>query len=299
MTLFHSTMGQQNPIPLYDSQAPGNKGVEAKEIQSSPNDGVATVTNITRPELWHYAPATDAEAPAIIICPGGGYGFLAHEHEGAQVAEWLTSLGYHAFVLKYRLPDEKLFYEAPFIPLMDARHAIARVRQNAGNWQVNASAIRIMGFSAGGHLAASASVLADEEIPYAPAGSEVRPDFSILIYPVITMTTDFTHMGSKQNLLGENPTKEMVRLFSLEKQVNKNTPPTFILHARDDQAVPPQNTKAYAEALKTNGIKAETIFLPEGGHGFGFKIDSPAFTWTKHLEKWLNKSKKANWFKTD
>lgn len=286
--MMQTSAGQYTPVPIYDPPAPGSKDVEIEETRTSSENGTATLKNVTKPEMWHFEATGDTTRPAVIICPGGGYQAQAYEHEGTEVAKWLASLGYQAFVLKYRLPDKELFTDAPYIPLGDARQAILTVRQQADQFGVDPSKIGIMGFSAGGHLAATASVLFNKKIPFAQTGPEVRPDFSILIYPVISMTDEFTHQGSKQALLGETPSPDMEKLFSAEKQVNSATPPTFILHAEDDEGVAPQNTRAYAKALRKHDVEVKEIILPEGGHGFGFKKESPAFKWTEYLEEWLN-----------
>lgn len=293
MTIFVlNTQAQDAIIPLFEDSIPGNKVSGTKEKWDSSKSGSPLISNITEPELWWFPARTDTARPAIIICPGGGYRYEAYEHEGKQVARWLSDLGYQAFVLKYRLPDENLFSEAPYIPLADARQAIALVRKMAKSLGTNPEKIGIMGFSAGGHLAASASALFNQEIPYANAGDLVRPDFSILIYPVISMTDERTHQGSREALLGNNPSQKMIDLFSLEKQVSEETPPTFILHAADDRAVPAGNTTTYAKALREKNVNVKEIILPEGGHGFGFRKESPAFEWTTHLAEWLRKTVK-------
>ncbi|MFW5754405.1 MAG: alpha/beta hydrolase [Marinilabiliaceae bacterium] len=288
--MMQTSAGQYTPVPLYDPPAPGSKDVEVEERRTSSENGTPTLKDVTKPEMWHFASRGDTVRPAVIICPGGGYKAQAYEHEGTDVAEWLASLGYHAFVLKYRLPDEELFTDAPYIPLADARQAILTIRQQSEKFGVDKSKIGIMGFSAGGHLAATASVLFDKKIPFAQTGPQVRPDFSILIYPVITMSEDFTHQGSKEALLGNAPSPEMENLFSAEKQVGSATPPTFILHAGDDEGVHPRNTRVYAEALRKHDVEVEEIILPAGGHGFGFKKESPAFVWTDQLETWLKET---------
>ncbi len=287
LTTIMYVNAQYQTIPLWESTPPGNKNVQATEERMAPEGGFKILTKVTSPELWWFPSTTEGARPAVIICPGGGYGVEAYEHEGTQVAEWLTSLGYHAFVLKYRLPDETLFAKATYIPLADARKAILLVREKATEMKVNPDCVGIMGFSAGGHLAGSASTLFDVEIPYIESGSRVRPDFSILIYPVISMHDGLTHGGSKKALLGENPDPELVRVFSLEEQVTRETPPTFILHAADDKGVSVENTLQYAEALQNNKVPVKKIILPEGGHGFGYRKESPAFIWTEYLSTWL------------
>ncbi len=293
MTFFVlNTQAQKAIIPLYEDTIPGNKITGIKEKRDNSKSGSAVISNITEPELWWFPARTDTARPAIIICPGGGYRYEAYEHEGKQVAEWLSDMGYQAFVLKYRLPDENLFSEATYIPLADARQAIALVRKMAKSLGTNPKKVGIMGFSAGGHLAASASTLFNHEIPYAKTGDLVRPDFSILIYPVISMTDELTHKGSREALLGNNPSQKLIDLFSLEKQVSEETPPTFILHAADDRAVPADNTRTYAKALRQKNVNVKEIILPEGGHGFGFREESPAFEWTTHLAEWLHETGK-------
>jgi acetyl esterase/lipase len=293
MTIFvFNTQAQKAIIPLFDDTIPGNKVTGIKETREISKSGSSVISNITKPELWWYQAKAETARPAIIICPGGGYRYEAYEHEGEQVAKWLSDIGYQAFVLKYRLPDENLFSDATYIPLADARQAVALVRKMAKSLSTNPEKVGIMGFSAGGHLAASASTLFNQEIPYAKAGDLVRPDFSILIYPVISMTDELTHKGSREALLGNNPSQKLIDLFSLEKQVSEETPPTFILHAADDRAVPPGNTTTYAKALREKNVKVKEIILPEGGHGFGFRKESPAFEWTIHLSDWLHKTVK-------
>lgn len=286
-TFVFTSLAQDAVFPLYKGNIPGNKEVEVEEVRHVSGSGSPMLTKVTKPELWWYSAGTESPRPAIIICPGGGYGYEAYQHEGVQVAQWLAELGYQAFVLKYRLPDETLFEQATFIPMADARQAIRLVRKMAKSVGVDAQKVGIMGFSAGGHLAASASTLFNKKIPYAKKGKTVRPDFSILIYPVISMTDELTHRGSRKALLGDAPSPEMIELFSLEKQVSPSTPPTFILHAADDKAVPVGNTNAYAAALRDNNVPVNEIILPQGGHGFGFRKESPAFQWTDHLAKWL------------
>lgn len=284
-----NTRAQDKIIPLYQSTPPGNITSGVEEEWTTSSSGSAIVSKVTNPELWFYRSESDNPKPAIIICPGGGYRYQAYEHEGKQVAQWLSQMGYQAFVLKYRLPDETLFENPSTIPLSDARKAISTVRKNAAKLNVDSSKIGIMGFSAGGHLAASASTLFNHDFPFSKACLSAKPDFSILIYPVISMTDKLTHEGSREALLGQYPESNQIELFSLEKQVNAQTPPTFILHAIDDRSVPAENTTQYAKALRSYNIPVHEVILPEGGHGFGFRKESPAFEWTEHLKKWLEK----------
>jgi acetyl esterase/lipase len=287
LTTIMSVKAQYQTIPLWESVPPGNKNVQTEEQRTISGSDAKILTKVTTPELWWFQSKKEGACPAIIICPGGGYGVEAYEHEGTQVAEWLASQGFNAFVLKYRLPDETLFEQATFIPLADVRQAFLVVRNKASELKTDPNRVGVMGFSAGGHLAASAATLFDTEIPFVQSGQKVRPDFSVLLYPVISMRDSLTHKGSRKALLGENPTESMIKTFSLEEQVTPGTPPTFILHATDDPAVNIGNTLCYTEALKKNNVPVKQILLPEGGHGFGFRKESPAFIWTHHLSEWL------------
>ena len=213
---------------------------------------------------------------AIVICPGGGYGGLVTKGEGHGIAAWLNSHGIAGIVLEYRLPAGR-----PYVPLLDAQRAIRTVRANASQWKVDPKKVGIIGFSAGGHLAATAAT------HFTP---ENRPDFAILIYPVITMSVG-THGGSKKNLLGPNPTEELVNLFSNEKQVTKDTPPTFLAHALDDKPVPIENSRLFHQACQAKGVPSKLLELPNGGHGLnGYK--GPSWdAWQKQSLEWLRERK--------
>ncbi|HEV8604004.1 MAG TPA: alpha/beta hydrolase [Tepidisphaeraceae bacterium] len=220
---------------------------------------------------------------SIVVCPGGGYGGLAN-HEGPKVGEWLSSKGITAFVLRYRLGPK---YHHP-IELGDAQRAIRLVRANAAEWKLDPSHIGILGFSAGGHLASSAATHFDAGSPNSDDPIErasSRPDFQILIYPVITMGPG-GHDGSKKNLLGPNPDPKLVELLSNEKQITKNTPPAFLVHTVEDTAVPVSNSDNYAAALKAAGVSYEYIRPDKGKHGFGMRDD-----WTEPCIVWLKKQK--------
>ncbi len=292
--LFICTMfikAQYQTIPLWESTPPNNKDVTTEEVRSISGSGAKVLTKVTTPELWWFKSSKKGVCPAIVICPGGGYTCEAYEHEGTQVAEWLASLGYNALVLKYRLPDETLFTNPTYIPLMDVRQAFVLLRKKASEMNIAPQEIGIMGFSAGGHLAASAATLFSMDIPFSESGQAVRPDFSILLYPVISLRENLTHKGSRITLLGNTPSESLIKTFSLDEQVTPNTPPTFILCATDDPAVNPDNTIRYAEALQKNKVPVKKIILPKGGHGFGFRKESPAFVWTEQLSTWLKETR--------
>jgi len=259
-------------IPLWSGAAPGALGTQDSDI----------------PAVTVFLPRTmAANTPAVIVCPGGGYVNLASNHEGRQVASYLNSLGIAAFVLRSRLGPR---YHHP-IELGDAQRAIRTVRAHASEWRIDPARIGIMGFSAGGHLAMSASTLFDTGNPNAPdpidrAGS--RPDFTVLGYPVISMTEPWTHQGSKNNLLGANPDPELTRKLSGELAVTKQTPPTFLFHTNADTVVPSENSVYYYLALRKAGIPAEMHIFEKGPHGVGLANDDPALSeWSKLLANWL------------
>jgi acetyl esterase/lipase len=233
-------------------------------------------------------PAMKPNGTAIVICPGGGYGGLVSGPEGHGIARWLNSNGIAGIVLEYRLPKGR-----PFVPLLDAQRAIRTVRFNARRWNIDPSRIGVIGFSAGGHLAATAGTHFDGGDPKAADPIErvsCRPDFAILIYPVITMG-EKTHGGSRANLLGPDPKPETVNLFSNEKQVSDRTPPMFLAHAKDDTAVVPDHSRMMYEALKAHKVAAEYLELPSGGHGLnGYK--GPMWdAWQTKLLQWLREQK--------
>jgi acetyl esterase/lipase len=232
----------------------------------------------------HLPAPAKANGAAVVICPGGGYGGLVVGPEGHGIANWLNQHGIAGIVLEYRLPHGR-----PFVPLLDAQRAIRTVRFHAKRWNIDPSRIGIIGFSAGGHLASTAGTHFDGGKPQAADPIDrvsCRPDFAILVYPVITMS-EKTHGGSKANLLGRDPTPEMVDLFSNEKQVTGKTPPMFLAHAKDDTAVVPDNSREMYEALKAHHVAAEYLELPQGGHGLnGYKGPMWDAWQTKSLE-WL------------
>ena len=214
---------------------------------------------------------------------------LASDHEGEQVAAWLNSFGVAAFVLRYRHRD----HARHPAPLHDAQRAIRLVRARANEWGVDPERVGILGFSAGGHLASSAGTLFDEGLAGAADKADrqsARPDFMVLVYPVISMTRDFTHQGSKRNLLGEAPERELERLLSTERQVSERTPPTFLVHTTTDEGVPPENSIAFYEALREEGVPAEMHIFAEGDHGFGLAPDDPVLsTWPELCEAWMRR----------
>jgi len=245
------------------------------------------VSNVHQPTLTYFAaPAARATGAAVIICPGGGYGILAWEKEGVEPARWFNSLGVAAFVLKYRLME----YGQP-APLRDVLRATRLVRSRAAEFGIKPDRIGVMGFSAGGHLASCAGTLYDtpEGRTGAPLDSvSARPDFLMLIYPVITMKDPYAHAGSRRNLLGPAPTPELIERYSTELQVTKDTPPAFLLTTFEDRTVPAENSLGFFTAMRRVGVPAELHAYEKGPHGFGLRPGfGPVSGWPKLLEKWL------------
>ncbi len=273
---------QKQVIDLWEGDAPFSKGVKVEEQNVD-----YRVSRVTVPQLYHYPAEGNEPRPAVIIIPGGGYAVEAIDHEGYLAAEWFNQRGFEAFMLKYRLPDDDLFDNSSFVPLMDAQQAVYLVRSRAKEFNIDPKRVGVIGFSAGGHLAASVSTLFTKPVDKERTSEEVRPDFSVLMYPVISMDLACTHMGSRQNLIGKAPSVELVEYFSLEKQVSEQTPVTLLVHSLDDGAVPVENTDRYANNLFEKGGDVTKVILPIGGHGFGFDAKRPVAYWTQYLDVWL------------
>ena len=263
---------------LWPDGTPGAPAAPAPEEVTGAEKGDRHVRNIHAPSITVYQPAADTKGrPALIVAPGGGYGVLALDKEGHDVARWLADQGVVGVVLKYRLPRPVGHVYGHEAPLADAGRALSLVRANAEAWGVDPGRVGIMGFSAGGHLAASASVQLKEG----------GPDFTALIYPVVSFLPGIGHDGSRNNLLGTDAPEELVRRFSSELQVTKNTPPAFLVHTADDW-VRPVNSLRYASALQEAGIRAELHLFHEGGHGYGMRRpDLPVGQWPELLTAWM------------
>lgn len=286
--MITNTMNAQYK-PLYKSTP--NQIVVPNEEREDPFEGIIIVSKVTEPAYQYFRVKEDnIKRPCVIIYPGGAYFILASGHEGVEVAKFFNSIGVNAMVVKYRIPNDNAQVDKSIAPLQDAQQAMLLARSNAATWGIDANKIGILGFSAGGHLAASlSSHYADVKIDN-PLNISLRPNFQILIYPVITMK-DFGHIGSKENLIGKNPTDAQVQYYSNELNVNDQTPPAFIVHAKNDDAVPVQNAYEYDKALKANKV-ASTLFLFEkGGHGFGMKNPTASEQWTTPLIAWLREIK--------
>lgn len=279
----------QEIIPLWGEQIPNQKNT--KETETAVERTIVWIENIQKPTLEVYLPSKKiATGKAVVICPGGGYRGLAYDGEGTDIAKWFNAKGIAAFVLKYRVPASKSLIIPHEAPLQDAKRAIRLVRSNAKKWNISENEIGIMGFSAGGHLASTLGTHFDSEDKLPKSEIEnisARPDFMILIYPVITMEA-FGHEGSRENLLGTKPNDELLHYYSNELQVTGKTPPTFLLHCSDDKTVPVKNSLVFYEALQKEKIETEMHIFPKGGHGFGLAIGKRHLeNWTDNLYEWI------------
>ncbi|RUA11931.1 MAG: alpha/beta hydrolase [Flavobacteriia bacterium] len=289
ISLTHSTTAQNKIIKLWPDGVPGSVSdpsyFEKTEVGS---DNIKRIFRVTDPELIVFpASKENASGAAVLICPGGGYKILAIDHEGYSIARWLNKIGITAFVLKYRLPSDLIMKDKKTGPLADAKRAIRMIRDQAEKWNIDPDKIGVMGFSAGGHLASSLSTHYNDSEQDKKQLS-ARPDFSLLIYPVISMEDSITHLGSRTNLLGEKPARKDVVFFSNDQQVTKDTPPAFLVHAADDKVVPVQNSINYFMALNKFHIPAEIHIYEKGGHGFGIKnLKGTVANWPEDCEHWL------------
>ena len=280
MILVTTAHGAQGPAShevrlLWPDGAPGAKGTA---------DG-------DKPSITIYLPAEDkANGAAVVIFPGGGYGNLAMDHEGRQIAEWLNSFGVVGFVLKYRHSRSGAGYGHP-APLQDAQRAIRMVRSGAEQWSIDPNRVGIIGFSAGGHLASSAGTHFNQrysEVKDRIDNASCRPDFMILMYPVISLTESFTHKGSLRNLLGETPNAALVENLSNEKQVTPETPPTFLVHTTEVKVVPPENSISFYLALRKANVPAEMHIYENGRHGLGLAAGKGSMSsWPLRCSDWM------------
>ncbi len=289
--LVGMNLNAQQVIPLYKGAIPGAKTPPADYVEATVNgtDGVARVSKVVTPTLTAFLPSKP-NGTAVIICPGGGYSILAFDKEGTLVAKRFNEIGITAFVLKYRLPSDLIMEDKSMGPLQDALQAIYLIRKNASVWNVDPAKIGIMGFSAGGHLAASLSVHYNDLKIQNQENMSLRPDFSVLIYPVINFGS-FAHKGSVNRLLGETPSEAQIKYFSSELNINAQTPPTFLVHANNDTTVPVKNSLAYDEALAKNKVNAEMHIYQAGGHGFGMYNKTTKDDWFESLKNWMTTNK--------
>jgi len=283
---FSFSLQAQEIIKLYSGNIPNSKVAAPAEPTASSNQGM--IREVLVPTLEAYLPEKEnATGAAVIICPGGGYSVIVYQGEGISTAKELASKGVAAFVLKYRLPDETKLNDDKIGPLQDAQQAIKVVRENAAKWGIDPNRIGIMGFSAGGHLASTLATHFKQPLIENTNNTSLRPDFQVLVYPVITMQENLTHADSRKQLLGVSPSKETVDLFSNELQVDEQTPPAYITHAADDVTVDVDNSINYFEALRHHKVSVEMHIYPKGGHGFVLRQKG----WTDLLLNWMQSQK--------
>ncbi len=262
------------------------------EVEIHDSTDVVRISHVQTPDITVYLPSKkNATGQAVVICPGGGYSILAYDWEGTDIAKWLNANGIAAIVLKYRLPGSKSNVVRHQSPLLDAQRAIRLTRFHAKQWNVDPNRIGIMGFSAGGHLASTLSVHydhGDTQHTDPVEQQSCRPDFSLLIYPVISSNPEFSHKGSFKNLIGNDTTDPLYHYFSSELHVSETTPPAILIHSTDDQAVPAENSIVYFKALKEKGVSAELHIYPYGGHGYSLAIGKGYLsTWPDRCIEWL------------
>ncbi|QBN20313.1 alpha/beta hydrolase [Flavobacterium nackdongense] len=292
LTLFFGVtdflQAQNEVLPLWNGEIPGaisNK--EYKEETEIKGGLVEFYSKVSVPTLTVCKPEKP-NGTAVVIYPGGAYLRLYMIGEGYKIAKWLNSQGITAFILKYRLPSDEIMKDKTIGPLQDAQESIRFIRRNAAQWGINAQKVGVIGFSAGGHLASTLSTHYNYELYKVKDAISARPDFSILVYPVISMDETITHKGSRTNLLGIKPAQELIEKYSNEKHIDAVTPPTYIVHAFDDTSVVIENSIQYFLALRKNKVPSEIHLFQTGKHGFG--MGRPATTsqnWTKQCEDWL------------
>ena len=289
--IFSGTLlnGQSFKMNLYpEGEIPNYRDVGEQEERDT-TDAVR-IGKVQTPDISVFLPAKKSRTgEAVVICPGGGYRILAYDWEGEDIAKFWNAKGVTAIVLKYRLPTSDAQVEPHKSPLMDAQRAMRMVRYHAGEWGIDPGKIGIMGFSAGGHLASSASVHYDKGNSSAADPVErvsCRPDFSILLYPVISFTDDFQHSGSRRNLVGEDV--ELMNFYSSHLKVTADTPPAILIHSSDDKSVPVENSIVYYQALLRQGVQTEMHIYSHGGHGYSLAVGKGHLSgWPERVHEWL------------
>ncbi len=277
----------QTEMPLYADEIPNSKPAENKEKHSN-ESGILIISDISIPTYTKYQPKVQNDKrSAVIVFPGGGYFITASGHEGSDIAKSLNEVGITAIVIKYRIPSDRTMLNREIGPLQDAQQAILTVRENAAKWNIDPNKIGIIGFSAGGHLAASLGTHYAESLIPNPNKTSLRPDFMILGYPVISFQDSITHLGSRDNLIGKNPSKEKMDFYSNELQITKNTAPSFLFHASDDDAVNVLNSVYFYQSLIAHHVKAELHIYQNGGHGFGLINKTSKDLWMESCRNWM------------
>jgi acetyl esterase/lipase len=294
---YFNSEGQQ-VIPLYEKVPNAIASTEVVEKSDTTATGRIRTSMVTVPTLTAFFPPADkANGTAVVICPGGGYSYLVMNQEGTEIAQEFNKKGVTAFVLKYRLPNDKIMINKTIGPLQDAQQAIKMIRERAMEWHIDTAKVGIIGFSAGGHLASTASTHFNDKIIENKNNTNLRPSFSILVYPVISFSDSLSHKGSRRALLGKDTASAtQVDFYSNEKQVTAATPPTFLLHASDDKVVPVGNSIAYYQSLISHGVKAEMHIYFAGGHGFGLRNSKTGDQWWERCINWMVANK---WVKAE
>lgn len=277
----------QTVMPLYPDSIPNSKA-SIDEEEASFSDGINIISKISRPTITVFLPdKKKANGTAIIIFPGGGYWIVAAVHEGSDVAKKFTEMGVTAFVVKYRIPNAAWMVNPEIGPLQDGQEAVKMVRENAAKWNINPNRIGVLGFSAGGHLASTIGTHFKKQLIPNPNNTSLRPDFMILVYPVISFTKAIGHQGSKDQLIGKDASVEKINEYSNELQVTAQSPPTLLFHASDDDVVSPMNTVEFYDALIKNKVPAEMHLYQSGGHGFGLYIKNSKELWMEPCKNWM------------
>ena len=275
----------QTSMPLYPGSIPNSK--PAPSMYKEGLNEWHCITKVSIPTLTPFLLKDGSMHTAVLVVPGGGYSGVATGHEGDSIARAFNKIGVNAFVLKYRLPSDSTMVNKTIGPLQDAQSALLTIRKNAKQWNINPAKVGVIGFSAGGHLASTLGTHFDKPAINNSDNISLRPDFMALIYPVITFGK-FAHLGSLENLIGKNPSQQLVDLYSNEKQVTAATPPTFLVHAEDDNVVPVENTLVFYDALLQNKVKSEMHIYAGGGHGFGLYNLTTHDFWFDRLKEWMD-----------
>jgi acetyl esterase/lipase len=279
----------QKEIPLYPKEIPNSKPTVDSQTIETNADSIVIIGKVSRPTLTIYeADRSKANGAAFVVVPGGGYHIVAKDHEGDQVARKMAALGYTAFVLKYRIPSDQWMINKEIGPLQDAQRAIQYARENAAKYHFDAHRLGIIGFSAGGHLASTAGTHFNRSYIPNKKNTSLRPDFMVLVYPVISFTDSVSHKGSMEALLGANPPQDKRVEYSGELQVTPETPPTFLVHAKDDW-LNYRNSILFADALEKNGVGHDVYLYEKGGHGFGLHNKTSDVQWIDLVDQWVRK----------
>ena len=291
MSISFLTLAQQE-FSIYEGPVPNALPCNKEEGVSKNATGKIIIANVTSPTVTVFNPAKqDANKTAIIVCPGGGYSRLASGNEGNEVAEAFNKIGVTVFVLKYRLPFDSCMTNKEIVPLQDLQQTIKLVRDRAAGFNINPAMLGVIGFSAGGHLASTGITKFSESYIENTSITNLRPDFAILVYPVISMDSAICHRGSRDNLLGKKAKAAKLNLFSSDLQITAQTPPTFLVHASDDKLVPVENSIRFYQALIKNKVNAEMHVYQNGGHGFGLQNPTTTDAWFERATTWMHVNK--------